>query len=190
MNRIVRRIAATAALAMAAIFLVCGAAAADSMGQSENAVDRPGSDYHSYNSGGLSQCSTSCGTIDRCKAYTYVPSTGICWLKETVPPRIANGCCTSGVKMMGAMEMGIDRPGSDIGPGFDVATASSCERSCRLDAACKAYTFVKPGIQGPGAKCWLKTARPAKVPNSCCVSGERIAGPATRRPDLPATRID
>ncbi len=70
MTTIFRRVAATAAIAMAAIFMVSGAAVADSMGQSENAVDRPGGDYHSYQSGGLSQCSTSCGTIARCKAYT------------------------------------------------------------------------------------------------------------------------
>ncbi len=190
MNMIVRRVFATAALTIAVAFMVCGAAAADSMGQSENAVDRPGGDYHSYNSGGLSQCSTSCGTIARCKAYTYVPSTGICWLKETVPPRIANGCCTSGVKVMGAMEMGTDRPGADIRPGFDVATVSSCERSCRLDATCKAYTFVKPGIQAASARCWLKHTTPARVANSCCVSGVRIANPPARRDSLPATRID
>lgn len=190
MTTIFRRVAATAAIAMAAIFMVSGAAVADSMGQSENAVDRPGGDYHSYQSGGLSQCSTSCGTIARCKAYTYVPSTGVCWLKETVPPRIASGCCTSGVKMMGAMEMGVDRPGSDIRPGFDVATSSSCERSCRLDGACKAYTFVKPGIQGPSAKCWLKHAKPAKVANACCVSGVRIVDQPPRRTNSPATVID
>ncbi|MGE0668751.1 MAG: PAN domain-containing protein [Sphingomonadales bacterium] len=189
MSSIVRRIAATAALAFAAVFMVCGAADADSMGQSENGFDRPGGDYHSYASGGLSQCSTSCGTIARCKAYTYVPSTGVCWLKETVPSRVASNCCTSGVKMMGAMEMGFDRPGSDIRPGFDVTTSSSCERSCRLDASCKAYTFVKPGIQGASAKCWLKHAKPARVANSCCVSGVRIFGQPPRR-SPPATRID
>jgi hypothetical protein len=176
----------TATLLWAAM---AGAAAADPMGQSEPSVDRPGGDYHSYKSDNLSQCATSCATVAQCRAYTYVPATGICWMKNIVPQRFANNCCTSGIKIMGAMEMGTDRPGSDLRPGFDVATPSSCERACRQDGNCRAYTFVKPGVQGPGARCWLKSTAPARVANSCCVSGVRLVNPA-RRQDLPATRID
>jgi hypothetical protein len=178
-----------AALALG-VLLPAVQAAASPMGQTEHAVDRPGGDYHSYQSGGVSQCSTSCGTVARCRAFTYVPSTGVCWMKDRVPPPVASACCQSGVKVMGAMEMGTDRPGADIRPGFEARTSSECERACRLDAQCLAYTFVKPGVQGPAAKCWLKNARPARVANPCCVSGVRL--PPVRR--LPAagaaTRTD
>jgi hypothetical protein len=149
-------------------------AIANPMSQTENFFDRPSGDYHSYSSGSFAQCATSCATVAKCRAYTFVISTGICWMKDSVPNRVANNCCISGVKVMGAMEAGFDRPGSDIRPGFDTSSPDSCENACRLDSACRAYTFVKPNIQGPSAKCWLKNARPNKVGNSCCVSGVRL----------------
>ena len=31
--------------------------------------------------------------------------------------------------------------------------------------------LVRPGIQGPSGRCWLKRAVPQKVTNGCCVSG-------------------
>lgn len=48
---------------------------------------------------------------------------------ETVPPRVANNCCQSGAKVMGAMEIGFDWPGSDIKPGFDVTKPNSWDRT-------------------------------------------------------------
>ena len=74
---------------------------------------------------------------------------------------------------MSAPEYGVDRPGSDIKPGFPVVTQSQCESRCVSDPKCRAYTFVKPGVQGDKAMCWLKKAKPAKVASSCCISGFR-----------------
>ena len=166
---------------MLAAFLAggVGTALADPMGQSENFVDRPGGDYFSYQApGGASECSTSCATDTRCRAYTFVRATNICFKKETIPAAQANNCCVSGVKQMGAMELSTDRPGSDFFV-FESPLANSCERACRLEPECQAYTWVKAGIQGPTARCWLKKTRPAKVSNTCCVSGIRL--PPQRR---------
>ena len=65
-----------------------------------------------------------------------------------------------------------DRPGSDY-KNFDLNSPdpSLCQQACAGDPNCKAFTFVKPGIQGPNARCWLKNTVPAPVSNTCCTSG-------------------
>jgi hypothetical protein len=74
-----------------------------------------------------------------------------------------------------AQEIGIDRPGNDLRPGFDLLRADPglCRSACLDDPDCKAYTYVLPGYQGPEARCWLKSAIPAAVKNDCCISGVR-----------------
>ena len=77
------------------------------------------------------------------------------------------------------MEDGIDRPGSDF-RSLDLATADPalCQAECAGENRCIAWTFVKPGIQGEQARCWLKTPAPQAVENDCCISGviaDRVA---------------
>jgi hypothetical protein len=36
-----------------------------------------------------------------------------------------------------------------------------CAEHCADDARCRAFAWVKPGVQGPGAVCWLKDRIPA-----------------------------
>ena len=66
----------------------------------------------------------------------------------------------------------IDRPGSDY-TSFNLVgnNPADCQNACVRDSRCRAWTFVKPGVQGPTARCWLKSAIPAPVANGCCVSG-------------------
>lgn len=154
---------------------------ANPMGTAEMKTDRPGQDYHHFQANHFSICATSCATIEKCRAYTYVSSTKTCWLKDSVPKPTSNNCCISGVKLMSAPEFNVDRPGSDIKPGFPVTTSSDCETQCLREPTCRAYTFVKPGIQGETAKCWLKSGKPKKVGNNCCVSGYRLAEPLIHR---------
>lgn len=48
----------------------------------------------------------------------------------------------------------------------------ACRKACKDDAACRAYTYVKPGVQHPTkAICYLKNTVPPKTPNNCCESG-------------------
>lgn len=68
------------------------------------------------------------------------------------------------------------RNGRDY-PGYDYrsielpnADISECIEACRRDSRCRVCTLVKPGIQGPNARCWLKDRIPASRRDNCCVS--------------------
>jgi len=69
-------------------------------------------------------------------------------------------------------EHNTDRPGNDYSD-FDLQTAdaSACQSACQNDGKCLAWTYVKPGIQGPMARCWLKKAVPEALAHDCCTSG-------------------
>jgi len=73
---------------------------------------------------------------------------------------------------LGPVEPATDRPGSDY-RNFDLATASyeNCRAACDADQKCRTYVYVKPGVQGPKARCWLKANVPAQRPSECCLSG-------------------
>lgn len=49
----------------------------------------------------------------------------------------------------------------------------NCSLRCLQDHRCKAWTYVKPGIQGRYARCWLKNSVPRGRPDNCCVSGTK-----------------
>ncbi|MEH2334481.1 PAN domain-containing protein [Nostoc sp.] len=71
-------------------------------------------------------------------------------------------------------EFGRNRGGSDY-TGFPTsASASDCQQFCINDNRCNAYTYVRPGVQGASANCYLKSVAPASTPNSCCVSGVKL----------------
>ena len=57
---------------------------------------------------------------------------------------------------------------------FDLDNSNPCDcmNACNLDPQCKAYTYVKPGIQGEKARCWLKNGVSDPVTDkSSCISG-------------------
>ena len=63
-----------------------------------------------------------------------------------------------------------DRPGNDIRNAI-ISSAEACQKLCNRDGNCRAWTFVRPGIQGASARCWLKDTIPSAVANRCCTSG-------------------
>lgn len=150
-------------------------------------TDRPGSDIEHFEWGAptagmldlrMERCAEECSKNKDCVAWTYVkPNTiqgpnGNCWLKNSAPAAVPNKCCTSGT----IGEVDTDRPGSDYKhftkQGGQQVTALLCLKACFQDAACKAWTFVKPNtIQGPEGVCWLKDSEPPPVKNGCCMSG-------------------
>jgi hypothetical protein len=79
------------------------------------------------------------------------------------------------------MEYDTNRPGGDY-RSFDLVEPrlELCENACAKDAQCKAYTYVKPGIQGPHARCWLKSSVPNSLANSCCISRVKEGTGSTR----------
>ena len=72
----------------------------------------------------------------------------------------------------GAMEYGVNRPGSDF-QNFELAQADpgQCQAACAREPQCLSFTYVNAGIQGPNPRCWLKNAIPAAVNDGCCTSG-------------------
>ncbi|CAN5517426.1 hypothetical protein BH11PSE4_BH11PSE4_35320 [soil metagenome] len=67
---------------------------------------------------------------------------------------------------------GTDLPGHDY-THFSAPSALSCQNSCGGDKRCKAYTWVKPGIQNRTGRCYLKNWEPPIVMNDCCDSLSR-----------------
>jgi hypothetical protein len=55
-------------------------------------------------------------------------------------------------------------------PGDKPAT---CQAACANDKACKAYSYVKAGIKGPKAVCFLKSSVVPATPDTCCTSGAK-----------------
>jgi len=159
----------------------------------ETNTDRPGSDYSNFNlnNPNPSKCRAICANQSSCKACTYVKP-GVqgpkarCWLKNAVPPKKYSNCCISGKKYGAApapspspspsltYEPNTDRPGSDYSNfNLNNPNPNKCRAICASQPNCKAYTYVKPGIQGPKARCWLKNAVPPKKFSNCCVSGKK-----------------
>lgn len=77
------------------------------------------------------------------------------------------------------VEPNTDRGGADyISHDLPAPDPALCRKACDQDPKCRAYTYVKPGVQGPLARCYLKDPAPAARPNECCVSGVKTATPA------------
>lgn len=104
--------------------------------------------------------------------------TGVGCQKEAAPTATPTTAPTGTTAPKGAepmtMEPGIDRAGEDYRDfDLDQEKPELCRDACFADAACKAYTYVKAGVQGDKARCWLKQTVPGASQNDCCVSGVR-----------------
>jgi hypothetical protein len=90
-----------------------------------------------------------------------------------------------------AAQTNFDRPGSDyhssLVPSGDPA---ECAMGCERDRRCRAWSFNYPTDPAGGAVCWLKSAVPARIQNSCCVSGVRGAGVIEPRNSAEEISID
>ena len=89
-----------------------------------------------------------------------------------------------------SIEKDTDRAGKDY-KNFELSAPNPelCKAACEKDPKCKAYTYVKPGVQGQGAHCWLKSGVPKANKDQCCVSGVKsakgtVAQKTTKEPDM------
>lgn len=155
-------------------------------GHAQIGFDRKGGDYASFpvRSADPAACAARCEREPRCRAWSFsYPSAdhgATCWLKSQVPARAPDGCCVSGVKGAGVIvprdqrsEYGIDRTGGDY-RSLDVSsdpTGQSCRAACEADSRCRAWTYVRPGYLGPGARCFLKELVKTPRRKPCCISG-------------------
>jgi hypothetical protein len=66
----------------------------------------------------------------------------------------------------------VDRPGMDY-RNFTPRNPDpeDCRDACLAERRCRAWTFVRAGIQGPAPVCWLKDRVPEAQGNDCCTSG-------------------
>lgn len=76
---------------------------------------------------------------------------------------------------LGKFENGINRPGRDYRSFFQsVADPAICEAACWDESQCRAWTWVRPGLQGAQSKCWLKKSIPSARKDDCCTSGTKL----------------
>src|ERR1700731_4722616 len=154
------------------ISAVLAAANAARPAQAQANFDRPGGDYQSspVPSGDPADCALVCERDRRCRAWSFnYPSDtargSVCWLKNSVPARIPDDCCVSGVRgagvvepRNGAIETSIDRFGGDY-RSFDLKRSDgdeACKAACAGDNKCRAWTYARPGYIGKDAHCFLK----------------------------------
>lgn len=73
---------------------------------------------------------------------------------------------------IGSGDQNTNRPGTDYFK-FPDGTLDErlCRKSCQEDPQCLSYTYMRPGVQGITAYCWLKKGTPAPIADSCCISG-------------------
>lgn len=158
--------------AVLAAYLLLGAAALPA--QAQVSFDRPGGDYlrTQIPSGDPADCALSCERDRGCRAWSFSypldPKQGAaCWLKNSVPPRVAASCCVSGVRGAGvldpqndaAVEVSIDRYGGDY-RSLEIKGdegEDACKAACTGDAKCRAWTFARAGYVGRNARCFLKS---------------------------------
>ena len=84
----------------------------------------------------------------------------VCWLKSTVPARVQDNCCVSGVRGAGvveprnrAVETSIDRLGGDY-RSFELKNGEddeACKAACTAENKCRAWTYARAGLCRPGA---------------------------------------
>ena len=141
--------------------------------QAQANFDRPGGDYLSVPvpSGDPADCAMQCERDRRCRSWSFnypsdVIGGAVCWLKSTVPARVQDNCCVSGVRGAGVVEpknakveTSIDRFGGDY-RSFDLKGGSEgddeCKAACTADNKCRAWTYARPGYAGKAARCFLK----------------------------------
>ena len=136
------------------------------------------------------ECQTRCRADNQCVAWTTVHP-GVqgpnarCWLKNAIPEPSANSCCVSGIERQAVATPTQPSLPQSLQPRFDINLLGSdyrqfaldadewaqCRSACKAESACLAWTFVRPGVQGPRAHCRLKNKIPPPTPNSCCISG-------------------
>lgn len=134
--------------------------------------DRPGGDYSRtlLPSGDPAVCALQCERDRRCRAWSFNYPTvsgegAICWLKNSVPPRVESNCCVSGVRGAGvveprttALEIETDRLGGDyrsLEVGID-PRGETCKAACEADNRCRAWTYARPGYISKSPRCFLK----------------------------------
>lgn len=74
------------------------------------------------------------------------------------------------------MENNVDRAGANYRE-FEVVRSGGpavCHQECTKDGNCKAWTYVRPGVEGTQGICKLKSVVPHGFESPCCISGLNV----------------
>lgn len=83
----------------------------------------------------------------------------------------AGGEADDGVRTS-TFEPGQNRLYGDYRETRQASTAGACQALCISERQCRAWTWVRPGVQGDQANCWLKSSVPSLTSDDCCTSGK------------------
>jgi hypothetical protein len=120
------------------------------------------------------QCSVMCLGGPLCRAWSWVRpgvqgASAMCWQKAS-PPAATNDVNTASGSQV--VRGGQNLPGGDY---RSFATANDgggqCLATCLRDAACRTWSWVRPGVQGPAPMCWMKNTVPSFIPDANTTSG-------------------
>jgi hypothetical protein len=169
-----------------------GAARADVEPMMAVGVNMPGSDIASYplQSPDPAFCRLACDQNPQCQGWTFIKPgiqgpNAVCWLKSrndiagvadqnaiSAIKTGASGPYPGGARVENDMALGVDLHGGDLAnfvqPSGDPQV---CRQACLARADCRAWSFLKPGPQGPQAICFLKRMVPGGVFNNGVISG-------------------
>lgn len=142
--------------------LVEGLAAAwDAEGLERNA-NRGGADYRSLSTTSAASCASICrGESNLCRAFTYVPSSATCWLKNATPSLTPSEGLVSGINRGyygPAFEQNYNRPGGDYTSFRYSGGDDVCARRCEEEDRCQAFSLVT--LSTGERECYLKDQRP------------------------------
>jgi hypothetical protein len=137
-------------------------------------------------------CQAACRAESHCVVWTYTqpPATGSsarCSLKAVIPEAASDSCCTSAIERIPPPDMRVPPPipagvtGALAGVELDGgtytyfgganATPDGCQAACRADGQCMAWDYVRPGVFGTDARCFLKNKPSMQVSSPCCIAG-------------------
>jgi hypothetical protein len=137
-------------------------------------------------------CQAACRADTRCVVWTYTQPKGPdqparCGLKAVIPEQTPDACCTSAIERVPDPELReppiVPAGVSDAVRGIELqggtyhyfggadATMQACQAACQADGQCLAWNYVRPGIYGSDARCFLKNMNSLQVNSPCCVAG-------------------
>jgi hypothetical protein len=154
-------------------------------------------------------CQAECRADMQCMVWTYTQpkvagGEAQCSLKAVIPQEFKDICCTSAVERVPAPEMRVPPPVpanvTGAQPGIELeggtyryfagaeAAPQACQAACRAEGQCLAWDYVRPGVFGVDARCFLKNGASVQVSSPCCIAGfERQTADVTQAaPSSPA----
>jgi hypothetical protein len=142
----------------------------------EVGVDRVGSDLSGpVAAGSAAECADRCYGDRMCRAFSFVPAAGQCWLKYAVPPPSPNGGVISGIRHGAEFES--VRPGGSVLRTQEISTTdyAVCQTDCDNDPSCLSWNMMT-GIGEQKRECVLMSNIPApdrRIGITTGVSGRR-----------------